>query len=99
MENYFSSIILVFVPLFVTPEIQGFWYTFGSISALSIFADLGFTTIVCQFAAHEFAFIGFDKNFNITGTLEYHERLASLFRFIIKWMSLVICVVFRLFSS
>jgi len=40
-----GPVTLIFIPLFLTPEIQGYWYTFGSLAALSIFADLGFTTI------------------------------------------------------
>jgi len=88
--------MLLVIPFFISPEIQGFWYTFGSISALSVFADLGFTTIVCQFAAHEFAFLSFDDKFRINGPTKYCERLSSLFRFILKWTILMICIVFPL---
>ena len=91
-----GPVLMILIPLFVTPEVQGFWYTFGSISALSVFADLGFTTIVCQFAAHEFAFLAFSDEFNISGPAQYRERLSSLFRFILKWTFLVVGVVFPL---
>lgn len=89
-----GPLTLLLIPLFLTPELQGFWYTFGSISALSIFADLGFTMIVSQFAAHEFAFLRFDDNFRVIGPEKYIENLSSLFRFILKWMLIVIIVVF-----
>jgi hypothetical protein len=89
-----GPVSLLLIPLFITPEIQGFWYTFGSISALSIFADLGFTTIVCQFAAHEFAFLSFNGEGNVDGNNEYIDRLSSLFRFVIRWTLLVVVVIF-----
>ena len=43
--------VLLFIPLFLTPEHQGFWFTFISVSALSIFAELGFNNIIMQFSS------------------------------------------------
>jgi len=47
-----GPITLILLPLMISSKVQGYWYTFGSVSALSVFADLGFTTIVMQFSAH-----------------------------------------------
>ena len=55
----YGPVILLFIPLFLTAEHQGFWFTFISISALSVFADLGFSSIVTQFSSHEAAFADF----------------------------------------
>jgi len=85
---------LILIPLFVTPEVQGFWYTFQSISALSVFADLGFTTIILQFSAHEYAFLNMDSSLKLKGAQEYLERISSLFRFVIKWTACVVLVAF-----
>lgn len=74
------------IPFFLTPEVQGYWYTFGSIAALAVFADLGFTTIVSQFSAHEYARLKLNPS---SGELEgdgyYIERISSLFRFVVRW--------------
>ncbi|MEG6612852.1 hypothetical protein V6C42_08350 [Pseudoclostridium thermosuccinogenes] len=89
-----GPLTLILIPLFITPEVQGYWYTFGSLAALSVFADLGFTTIVSQFSAHEFAFLKFDSSRLIFGDEEHIKRLGSLFRFIIKWSVCVSLVAF-----
>ncbi|SLM11114.1 putative O-unit flippase [uncultured spirochete] len=85
---------LILLPMFITPEIQGFWYTFSSISALAVFADLGFTTIILQFSAHEFAFLQFSESLDLLGPEEYKKRLASLFRFVLKWSTSIVIIAF-----
>ncbi|MCR5756869.1 MAG: hypothetical protein K6F95_03065 [Selenomonas sp.] len=75
---------------------QGYWYTFTSIAALSIFADLGFTTIVLQFAAHEFAYLRFSDSHRLRGDKDHLWRLASFFRFMINWLGKIVSIVFPL---
>lgn len=89
-----GPISLIIIPLFITPEIQGFWYTFSSISALAVFADLGFTTIILQFSAHEFAFLHFSESFELFGPEEYRKRIASLFQFVLRWTTSVVFITF-----
>ena len=89
-----GPLLLLLIPLFLTQESQGFWYTFISISALSIFADLGFSTIVCQFAAHEFAFLSFDKRYRILGPENCKQNLYSLLLFVMKWSILISMAAF-----
>lgn len=77
----FSGILLlILVPLHLTPEAQGYWYTFISLAALVFFADMGFSTISLQFAAHEFAHLKF-LNKIIVGDELRINRLASLWKF------------------
>jgi O-antigen/teichoic acid export membrane protein len=97
--NYFwrllsASLVLLLIPMFLNPEQQGYWYLFSSLSALSIFADLGFSNIVLQFSAHEFAFLHFSDEGLLAGDGLYLKKLGSLFRFVIKWISTVCAVVF-----
>lgn len=91
-----GPITLIFIPLFLTPMQQGYWYTFASIAALSIFADLGFSTIILQFAAHEFAHLKFDENRLFCGDEKYIWRLASFFRFSVKWLIRMVGIAFPL---
>ncbi|MDR2079994.1 MAG: hypothetical protein LBP74_09770 [Treponema sp.] len=87
-----GPIILLFIPLYLTPEQQGYWYLFGSISMLSVLADLGFTNnIVLQFSAHEYAHLHFDKTL-LAGEEIYLKRLGSFFCFTLKWI-LTVCVI------
>jgi O-antigen/teichoic acid export membrane protein len=85
---------MLLIPLFLSQEQQGYWYLFGSISALSVFADLGFSTIILQFAAHEYAFLYFNPGGMLDGETYNLQKLGSLFRFVIKWLSLISMVVF-----
>lgn len=95
LKIFLNPIILIFIPIFLSEEMQGYWYTFGSIAALTTFADLGFTTIMTQFAAHEYAFLGFDvESKKFTGKKENLDKIASLFQFVVKWVSVVMVIAF-----
>jgi hypothetical protein len=89
-----GPVTLLFIPSFLTALEQGYWYTFTGIAALSIFADLGFTTIVLQFTAHEFAYLRFSDNRELSGDKEHLWRLASFFRFVIRWLIKIVSIVF-----
>jgi O-antigen/teichoic acid export membrane protein len=89
-----GPVILLLIPLFLSPEQQGYWFLFGSLSALSIFADLGFSNIILQFSAHEFACLCFLDNGFLAGEEKNLQKLGSFFRFVIKWISSICAVVF-----
>lgn len=86
--------LLVLIPIYLSAEVQGYWYTFISLAALAIFADMGFSTILLQFSAHEFAYLKFESNKTLSGSQKHLERLATLLRFAIKWSSAVGFIVF-----
>ena len=44
---------IYFISLCLTGEEQGYYYTFGSILAIQVFFELGFTGIITQYVAHE----------------------------------------------
>lgn len=81
-----GPVVLLLIPLFLTAQIQGYWYAFVSIAAMSAFADLGFSNIVLQFSAHEFAHLSYSNESGLNGSLEYRMRLSSLLRFVLKWV-------------
>jgi O-antigen/teichoic acid export membrane protein len=85
---------MLLIPLYLSPEQQGYWYLFGSLAALSIFADLGFSNIILQFSAHEYAFLHFIDTRLLDGEEIYLKKLGSFFRFTIKWISTICLIVF-----
>lgn len=91
-----GPMMLLFIPLFLTQEEQGYWYIFTSLAALAIFADLGFSNIILQFAAHEFAFLRFKRNGEIEGDYVHLRKLADFFRFSVKWLGVIVSIVFPL---
>jgi O-antigen/teichoic acid export membrane protein len=80
-----GPLLIVFISIYLSPEAQGYWYTFASLAALSVFADLGFTTIVSQFSSHEFAFLKFNENNYFDGNEENLYKFSSLLKFVIVW--------------
>jgi hypothetical protein len=85
---------ILLVPLFLSSEQQGYWYLFGGLSALSIFADLGFSNIILQFSAHEFAYLHFLDNGLLAGEERNLKKLGCFFRFVIRWISFICALVF-----
>jgi hypothetical protein len=92
-----GPLFILLIPFYITREVQGYWFSFMSVSALSIMADLGFTIIILQFSAHEFAFLRFENGsiFPVTNDKQIHlERLASLLRFSLNWLKKILLFVF-----
>lgn len=88
-----GPVTAILIPLFLTEIMQGYWYTFGSLTALSILADLGFSTIVGQFSAHEYAYLKLEKG-KFTGEEDHLVRLASLLKYVFKWSCIVSLIAF-----
>ena len=68
-----------------TPELQGYYYTFGSVLALQIFVELGFSNIVTYFAGHEWAKLSLDPQGRIVGDTNALSRLVSLGQATFHW--------------
>lgn len=89
-----GPMLLILVPLYLTAEAQGYWFTFISLAALAVFADMGFSTILLQFSAHEFAHLQFVDRKKLAGNGEHLNRIASLLRFALKWSLAMALLVF-----
>ncbi|MVT07439.1 lipopolysaccharide biosynthesis protein [Chitinophaga tropicalis] len=74
---------------FLTKEEQGYYYTFGSILALQIFFELGFTAIITQYVAHEMAYLSWGEDGRPGGDARHLSRLSSLLRFSVKWYLII----------
>jgi O-antigen/teichoic acid export membrane protein len=88
---------IFFIIKYLTIVEQGYWYTFLSLGALTVFAELGFTTIITQFISHEYAHLT-----EIDGRLygeEYRlDRTVSLVKFSFKFYLVITLVAFVLLS-
>lgn len=91
-----GPLTLLCIPLFLTASEQGYWYTFVSLAALSVLADLGFSNIILQFSAHEFAFLHFEEQMLIVGSQDHLQKLAAFFKFSLKWLLKVVIIIFPL---
>ena len=83
-----------FIAKNLSPEEQGFYYTFGSIVALQVFFELGLTGIITQFVAHEASHLKLNAEFKMEGDALYRSRLSSLLKFCTKWYLVIALLVF-----
>lgn len=79
---------LIFVTRFLSPEMQGYYYTFNSLIALQIFVELGLTFVIIQFASHEMAALSWTPQGTVSGNPEAKRRLQSLMHFSMVWFGL-----------
>lgn len=85
-----------FIARYLSPDEQGYYYTFGSIVAIQVFFELGLTGIITQFVAHEVSHLQFNDNYELIGDNKYKSRLSSLLHFCVKWyivFSVILLVV------
>jgi O-antigen/teichoic acid export membrane protein len=80
-----APVTLLFIALYFTPQIQGYYYTFISLLALTIFVELGLSTVIVQFASHEWSKLSVDGAGQIIGDTDALSRLISLARTAAKW--------------
>lgn len=84
---------LVMLTHFLSPNEQGFYYTFISILGLQILVELGISLVILQFASHEKAKLEWTNQGTLEGDAEAKARLASLVRFGFKWYGIAAILV------
>ena len=84
-QLFAGPITILMIARYLSPENQGFYYTFISLVALQSFVELGFSVIIVQFASHEWSDLKLDSKGNITGDPKAMSRLVSLGRLVFKW--------------
>jgi hypothetical protein len=93
----FSGIVSVaLIAKTLSPVEQGYYFTFSSLLALQVVLELGFSYVIAQVAAHEFAL---SEQHELSSVRDRaRSRLISLFRLSLKWYG-CIAVIFYVFCS
>jgi len=68
-----------------SPELQGYYYAFNSLLVLTVFAELGLTSVLVNFISHEWLKVDIDEKGSPFGDANSLSRLLSLFHFSVKW--------------
>jgi O-antigen/teichoic acid export membrane protein len=68
-----------------SPELQGYYYTFGSLVALQALFDMGLGQAIIQFASHDWSALSLDDSGWVVGDEAARSRLLSLGRMSFKW--------------
>lgn len=79
----------------VTPEIQGYYYTFSGLMALQVFFELGLHGVIVNHVSHEWTQLTLGTTRNVVGETHAIQRLSAILRFMIAWY----CGVAILFSA
>ena len=83
-----AGLITVFlIARFLSPGEQGYYYTFGSLVAMQMIFELGFSYVILQLASHERARLSISSDYEITGDAIAHARLASVIQKSVRWYS------------
>jgi O-antigen/teichoic acid export membrane protein len=88
-------ISILLIAKFLTPETQGYYFTFQSLIALQVFVELGLVVVVVSVTSHEWAKLQLNEEGVIIGDLEGLSRLVSFGRKLASWYA-VAAVVFVL---
>src|SRR5579872_5549471 len=80
LARFWSSaaglVTVALIARFLSPAEQGYYYTLGSLVALQIIFELGFSFVILQMASHERAHLEISRIGTITGNPVSHARLA-----------------------
>lgn len=91
LARFWSSlaglITVIMIARFLSPAEQGYYYTFGSLVALQIVFELGFSFVILQLASHERAHLSISSDYEIQGDTVCHARLASVLQKAVRWYS------------
>jgi O-antigen/teichoic acid export membrane protein len=91
LARFWSSaaglVTVALIARFLSPAEQGYYYTFGSLVALQIVFELGFSYVILQLASHERAELSISSGYQISGAPIAHARLASVIQKSVRWYS------------
>ncbi len=90
----FVPIIIWLVIRCLTPDEQGFYYTFGGVLAIQTLLELGFTQCILQFSSHECADLIWGRENQLEGAQGNIDRLKSLARLTLKWYAVAAILLY-----
>lgn len=82
-----SFVSLALIVRTMSAESQGFYYTFSSLLSLQVLLELGFSYVIVQIAAHEFAISR--KHVDPAARGVAHARLIMLLRLALRWYAVI----------
>jgi O-antigen/teichoic acid export membrane protein len=91
-----SAVTLLLVVRFLTPDEQGYYYTFASLLAMQIFFELGMSYVIMQFSSHEMVHLSWSDNGTIEGNAQSKNRLRSLLVLMAKWYGVIATFIIAL---
>lgn len=92
-------VTVLLIAKFLSPAAQGYYYTFGSLVALQIVFELGFSFVILQMASHERAHLTIGADGEIEGNPTAHARLASVLQKTVRWYAVAAILLIFLLAA
>ena len=83
---------LFFIAKYLSPELQGYYFSFLSIIAFQVVFELGLGAVLTQFVSHEMSQVKI-KDGELVGNVKSLNRVYSVIRLAIVWYSVVGIVI------
>lgn len=80
-----GPITALLIVYYMPADVQGFYYTFGSLIALRSFFELGLSSVIVSHVSHEWARLRFGVHGELEGEENARARLVSIGRFVLYW--------------
>lgn len=84
-----SLVTLVLVVRFLTPEEQGYYYSFSAVLGAQILFELGMGVVATQFASHCMASLAWSDRSTLEGDVSSKSRMRSLVQLMIRWYTII----------
>lgn len=89
-----SGLVTLFLVVrYLTPNEQGYYYTFASLLAMQILFELGMSVVVMQFSSHEMAYLTWREDGTLDGDANAKNRLRSLVLLVSKWYGIIAILI------
>ncbi|MGL5420558.1 MAG: hypothetical protein ACRDA9_14195 [Plesiomonas shigelloides] len=93
-----GGILLILVPVYLSPEEQGYYFTFSSIIATQVFFELGLNYVIVQMIGHESAGLKYSSKGSLSGEQMNSARVYNLISMLKKWYLYISISFFMLVS-
>lgn len=81
------------IGVYLTPQLQGYYFTFASLIALQVLAELGLGQAIVHFASHEAAHLAWRVDGTLAGSPLHEQRLRSLLLLGAAWFAVAAVVM------
>lgn len=89
-----GPISMLAMAAYVSPEVQGYYYTFSGLMALQVFFELGLHGVIVNHVSHTWTHLTLTADRAVIGDTHSTRRLSAILRFMIIWY----CGVAALFT-
>jgi hypothetical protein len=83
-----STGTVLLIVRFLSPMVQGYYYTLLSLVSLQVVFEMGFSFVIQQLAAHECVHLQLAADGSVSGDPVAHARLASALQLSLRWYTL-----------